>query len=127
MSHWTKVDVKFENLRLLKRAARNCNPDCHFEENTVARGYTNQEADLVLKMPGEYDVIVRQASGFEKGWELQCDLYGGSIERVFGKKLAKLKQEYAKEVVKENAQMQGKSVQEETQEDGTIKMVVVQH
>lgn len=123
MSHWTTVKTEFKDLQCLKKAGKQLG--CGVLHNAEARGYYKNmrtKGELVFSHPGSpYDVAVKKAG---KKLELVADMFGGHIERIYGKNYSKLKQRYAVEVVKKKARLLGALVTEEKGQDGTIKLKV---
>lgn len=119
MSHFTRVRTQLRDLKTIKQALEDLG--YQVEEGTV-RGHTGQRvaADLVVRMDNEYDI------GFERSGNhvvMVADFWGLRIDReVF---LQQLTQRYAYITVLKQAEQQGfQLVTEETQEDGSVRLVM---
>jgi hypothetical protein len=118
MSHFTRVRTQLRELRLVKQTLI----DLGFSVTKgKVRGYGNQEIDA--------DLVVHADSGYGIGFRKEgstitmvADFWGLKINRE--EFLAKISQRYAYLVVVEQAAEQGwQIVGEETQPDGSIRLV----
>lgn len=118
MSHFTRVRTQLREIRMVKQALG----DLGFSTGAgTVRGYGNQEvnADLVVHMDGGYGIGFRKEGNTVT---MIADFWGLKINRE--EFLAKLSQRYAYLVVVEQAAEQGwQIVGEETQPDGSIRLV----
>jgi Protein of unknown function (DUF1257) len=119
MSHFTRVRTQLRDLETVKQALK----DLGFAVRSgEVRGYGGQQihADVVVRLDGGYDI------GFRKDGQnvtMIVDLWGLKIHS--DEFLAKLTQRYAYRTVLEQATDQGwQVVGEESQPDGSIKLVV---
>lgn len=121
MSHFTRVRTQLRNLHILQTALE----DLKFEvvPQSVIRGYNGNaaQADLVVRMPGQYDVGFRQQDSGEV--EMVADFWGLKVNRT--EFLNQVTQRYAYHTVVEQAEAQGfQVVTEQNEQDGSIRLVV---
>jgi hypothetical protein len=119
MSHFTRVRTQLRNIETVKQALEDLG---YAVTEGPVRGYQGQleNADLVVNTGSSYDL------GFRKEGEnvvMVADFWGLRINREqFVKQVS---QRYAYLTVMEQAQSQGwQSVTEETQPDGSIRLVM---
>src|SRR5690606_148864 len=136
MSHFTRVRTQLRDLQTVRRALEDLGYEV--EEGRTVRGYGGQEtdADLIVRTGSQYDLGFRQGGGATL---MVADLSGPRVARRPVVKVAdfwglrvdreaflnRLTQRYAYLTVLEQAQTQGwQSVTEETQPDGSIRLVM---
>lgn len=138
MSHVTTIDIEIRDLDALATACRRCGleltrgqetflwyakrrGDCThaIRVDTSASGYSELREGVE-----SYEIgVTRREDG--KGFELQLDPHAGGfglIERC-GVDAQKLRQMYATEVALKTARLQGFSVREVSQADGSIRLL----
>ena len=102
MSHFTDVKVEIKDLAALEEALRNMG--FRMLHETTCRGYTNEEMQNVIKLPGEYDCGVIST---ESGYALRYDSYNGHVEKYIGEKGTILLQKYTKVKIEQDAKRLG--------------------
>jgi hypothetical protein len=120
MSHFTTIAIEIKNGDLLEQSLQELGYPV--KQNTLVRGYLGNtiNADYVIPMPNAYDI------GFQKigdRYELIADMWGiaMNIEEFLGE----LNQQYATKIVLQSAVQQGFEIeQQETLEDGTVRIVI---
>ncbi|HLV43462.1 MAG TPA: DUF1257 domain-containing protein [Aggregatilineales bacterium] len=120
MSHFTRVRTQLRDLQTVRRALEDLGYEV--EEGRTVRGYGGQEtdADLIVRTGSQYDLGFRQEGG---AILMVADFWGLRVDREAF--LNRLTQRYAYLTVLEQAQTQGwQSVTEETQPDGSIRLVM---
>lgn len=120
MSHFTRIRTRLHNLDTLQKALEDLGYTV--EHGGVARGYgtQTQAADLVIRTGSQYDIGFRSEGGQVM---MVADLWGLKIDRE--KFLSEVTQRYAYITVLEQAAARGwHSVNEEVQEDGSIRLVM---
>lgn len=122
MSHFVKINLKIDNIEVLRRAVEALGYT--LIKGGVARGAgTRMQADYVIRLRGPYDVaVVRQGEYYT----LETDLWRGEVERELGKGLAKLKQEYARQYAFVIAQERGYEVANMIEQGGEIEIELVE-
>ena len=134
MSHFTEVKTKLKNKERIMKVLENLGFEVVTEEEGLkngvnVRGYFDDTtaADFKILTKSKYDIgFVSNDDGTYEvigDWELMPKVSGIEQELFVNK----LSQEYAHETVKELAEQKGYSVDYiESEEDGTIEMVVTQ-
>lgn len=122
MSHWVKVQTTIQDLSALREAAKAMG--FKTEENATARGYTNSQFDMVIRLPGAYDIGVSRAMGFNNKFELHADFWQGHVERSVGKGAGLLLQQYGIAVAKREARRRGKRLTQRKQSDGSVQLII---
>jgi hypothetical protein len=120
MSHFTTIAVEIKNGDLLAQSLQELGYPV--KQNTLVRGYLGDtiNAEYVIPMPNAFDI------GFRKDgdrYELITDMWGiaMNVEEFLGE----LNQQYATKIVLESALQQGFAIeQQETLEDGTVRIVI---
>lgn len=120
MSHFTTIKVQIKNGEILHQVLKEL--DYKVECNTQVRGY---RGDTI-----EAEYVIRQANGFDLGfrrngedYELVADFWGARINQEEFINL--IAQKYAHKTLMSSVQEQGFSVEEEeTLEDGTVRVIV---
>jgi hypothetical protein len=134
MSHFTEVKTKLKNEERIKKVLKNLGFEVVSEEEGLeqgvnVRGYFGEttQADFKILTKSKYDIgFVQSNDGSYEitgDWELLPKV--SNIEQdLFTNKIS---QEYAHETIKELAEEKGYSIDYvESEEDGTIEMVVTQ-
>ncbi|MBD2189475.1 DUF1257 domain-containing protein [Pseudanabaena mucicola] len=120
MSHFTTIAVEIKHGDLLKQTLESLGYPV--KENVLVRGYLGNTtyADYVIPMPNAYDIGFRKIGD---RYELTADLWGVAmdVEEFVGQ----LHQQYATKVILANATQQGFAIeQQQTLEDGTVRIVI---
>ena len=120
MSHFTTIKVKIKNGEFLHQALQELG--YQVECNTTVRGYLGDttQAEYVIRQPNRYDLGFRRKG---ENYELVADFWGAKInQQAF---VNKITQKYAHKTLMATVQEQGFNVEEEeTLEDGTVRVVV---
>lgn len=93
MSHFSKINAVISDEEALKAATTKMGftliPDgmCRYY-------YGTEKADMVVKLPGKYDVALSQEGD---KYSLKADLYDGQVEKYLGPNAGLLMQQYAAE------------------------------
>jgi len=151
MSHTSTIkSVKILDLQALRQACeelkRTQGVDLTLIENHVPRAYSQGQlkaADLCIQLnDGEYDVGLYKTT--DGSYEARCDFYTGDVEKQLGAnreqlslhtnltgeertqaQLGKLYQFYSVKAAENAIIRKGGSCQRQTQQDGTIQLVMV--
>jgi Protein of unknown function (DUF1257) len=129
MSHFTKCDLKMNNLDAIKRALADMElelMEAEAGQSVMVRGYRGQTLDAVAKVDmGTYDIgVVRAEDG---GYGLVADWWGVETTKGLSEEevTTKVRQRYAYHNVKMACEAQGYAVEEEVnEEDGSIQLVM---
>ena len=145
MSHVAKVEIQIKNLEMLKAACKALGlsfhegqttykwygrwmNDYHAQEAAVSQGFDPKQfgkCEHAISAPGaQYEVgVVKHPSGV--GFTLLYDNWreGMGLEAVIGKGAVKLKQAYGVQVATQQARRQGFRVQQQTTQDGKVRLV----
>jgi len=120
MSHFTTIAIEIKNGDFLQQALEAMGYPV--QKNTLVRGYLGNttQAEYVIPMPNAYDIGFRKIGD---RYELIADLWGVAFNvQEF---LGAIAQEYATKTVLESATQQGFEIeQQETLEDGTVRIVI---
>ena len=123
MSSWVKLAVEIKDLSALEEAAHLMG--FKTRHNAVGRGgYREREFELVITLPGAYDVGVSRQAGLSTNYELHADLAGRDVERAIGKDGGLLKQAYAEIMAGRIAKKQRKHVHKTKLADGTVQLTI---
>lgn len=120
MSHFTTIAIEIKHGDLLKQSLESLGYPV--TENALVRGYLGNttHAEYVIPMPNAYDIGFRKIGD---RYELTADLWGVAME--VEEFVGQLHQQYATRVVLANATQQGFAIeQQETLEDGTVRIVI---
>ena len=120
MSHFTTIAVEIKNGDLLEQSLQELGYPV--KQNTLVRGYLGNtvNAEYVIPMPNAFDIGFRKVGD---RYELITDMWGiaMNVEEFLGE----LNQLYAAKIVLESAVQQGFAIeQQETLEDGTVRIVI---
>lgn len=119
MSHFTRIRTQLRDMEMVKRALA----DLGYKVSTgTVHGFGGQEtqADLIVQTGGKYNIGFRR-EGSEI--EMVADFWGLKMDRL--EFLRRLTQRYAYLTVTEQARQQGwQTLIEETQPDGSIRLVM---
>jgi hypothetical protein len=119
MSHFTRVRTQLRDMEMVKRALI----DLGYKVTSGSvYGFGGQEArvDLVVRTAGKYDIGFKMEGS---NIEMIADFWGIPVDRA--EFLRRLTQRYAYLTVTEQARQQGwQTVLEETQPDGSIRLVM---
>ncbi|MBN1430082.1 MAG: DUF1257 domain-containing protein [Anaerolineae bacterium] len=119
MSHFTRVQTQLKDIEMVKRALEDLG---HTVTSGTVHGYQSQksQADLVVRLDDRYDVGFRQEGG---SVSMIADLWGSKVNaQDFIKQVS---QRYAYLTVVEQTAGQGwQVVAEETQADGSVRLVM---
>jgi hypothetical protein len=135
ISHLTTVVTQFRDPAAIKAAAKALGIEV--VENAKARFFMgmSQTCDLVLKLPGRYDLgMLRQPNGT---YSFVCDeeLIGGKYgtdgfgrgdagRKLIGEEGRRLKQEYALAILQAEARRKGRTLRTEQLKNGSIRVVM---
>lgn len=149
MSHVVTVDIQVKNLTALRRACKRLGLDFHEGKKTfkwygrwmndyhapqaaATQGFDPKEfgkCEHAMSVSGNANAyeagIVKHPSG--EGYALMWDFFGGqgkALQDVIGADGGKLKQAYAAEVTKMQAEQYGRSYSEQTLKDGSLKLTI---
>lgn len=110
MSHFSKINAKIQDEQALDEAAKKMgfklvsNGKCRYY-------YGTQSADLVVKLPGKYDIALDKDGD---SYKLKADLWGGNVEKFVGPNAGLLMQRYSVEKAKIEAFKKALAVTEST-------------
>lgn len=120
MSHFSTIKVQIKNGDTLHQVLHELG--YQVERNTAVRGYQGDttQADYVIRQSNGYDLGFRRNS---ENYELVADFWGARIdEKAF---INSISQKYAHKTLMATVQEQGFNVEEEeTLQDGTVRLVV---
>lgn len=120
MSHFTTIKVQIKNGEVLHQVLQELGHQV--ECNTSIRGYQGDttQADYVIRQSSCYDLGFRRNG---ENYELVADFWGARIDqKAF---INSITQKYAHKTLMATVQEQGFNVEEEeTLEDGTVRVVV---
>ncbi|NEP63158.1 MAG: DUF1257 domain-containing protein [Symploca sp. SIO2G7] len=120
MSHFTTIKIKIKNGEILHQVLQELG--YQVECNTQVRGYRGNttEAEYVIRQNNGYDLGFRRTG---EDYELVADFWGAKINQQ--KFVNAISQSYAHKTLITTVQEQGFDVEEEeTLEDGTVRVVV---
>lgn len=119
MSHFTKINAVISDEEALRAATSKMgfplvtNGDCrHY--------YGVKKADMVIKLPGKYDVALTQEKG---AYTVSADLFANQVEEYIGKDAGLLMQRYSAEKVQIEAFKRSLAVTSTTR-DGDIVLTL---
>ena len=119
MSHFTRVKTQLKDIEMVKRTLEDLG---HTVASGTVRGYGSQktQADIVVRLDDRYDVGFRQEGGTVN---MVADLWGSRVSAEDF--LKQVSQRYAYLTVVEQTAGQGwQVVAEETQADGSVRLVM---
>ncbi|NET58138.1 MAG: DUF1257 domain-containing protein [Symploca sp. SIO2E6] len=120
MSHFTTIKVQIKNGEILHQVLQELGHQV--ECNTQVRGYRGKttEAEYVIRQKNGYDLGFRRTG---ENYELVADFWGAKINQQ--QFVNAISQNYAHKTLMATVQEQGFDVEEEeTLEDGTVRVVV---
>ena len=120
MSHFTTIKVQIKNGEILHQCLEELG--YKVELDTYVRGYNGDrtEANYVIRQPNGYDLGFRREA---ENYELVADFWGARINQQ--QFINAVNQKYAHKTLMTAVQEQGFNVEEEeTLEDGTVRVVV---
>jgi len=128
MSHVTRTEspVAIKDKAALVSAAQKLGAEVLFDEE--ARGWSSlrHRGEIVLRHPeSRYDVALNRVEGV---YELNADLFGGGVEKVYGTKehpYGKLVALYGAEVARKVALLRGYRVEQTMDQRGIVTQRVV--
>ena len=128
MSHFTKCDLKMKSGESIQRALDDLELPCRVAEpgqSVTVRGWRGQTAEAAMAVDmGTYDIgVVKSDDGT---YDLVADWWGvettkGVTEDEFKEKLG---QRYSYHQVMRACEDEGYELQEESEEDGSVRLVV---
>ncbi len=151
MSHWFSVKTRFQNERAIKQAANSLGFSVVHRKSCRGYGGQTKVCDLVLKLPGEYDVgFMRWDDAFvvvadfwldeiakyladpqtlakaKEGYDQICKMqgFGQAEQSLADAKLSKFTQTYNRFAVKELIHAKGLQYMETALSDGTVVLEV---
>lgn len=96
MSHFSKINAVISDEEALRAATAKMgftlipNGQCRYY-------YGTQRADMVIELPGRYDVALNRKAGY---YSLSADLYSNQVEQFIGRDAGLLMQQYSAEKVR---------------------------
>ncbi|MGI0480012.1 DUF1257 domain-containing protein [Geminocystis sp. CENA526] len=120
MSHFTTIKVQIKNGKILHKTLQELGYTV--ETNTNVRGYLGKKtnAEYVIRQKNGYDLGFRRQGD---NYELVADFWGAEIDQT--KFINDISQKYARYTLMEEVEKQGFNIEEEeTLEDGTLRVVV---
>jgi hypothetical protein len=123
MSHFTTIKTQIKDIEALRSACTELG--LLVEQNATARGYGQErrQGDFVIKLNGPYDIAVNQQPDHTFG--LTTDWWNGHVEKEVGKDYAKLLQLYGVHKASIEARKKGLSILRRSQQDGSIKLILL--
>lgn len=115
MSHFSKINATISDEEALRAATEKMGfsmimgGKCRYY-------YGSEEADIVVKLPGRYDVALTRK---DESYSLKADLFNGQVEKYIGKDAGLLLQRYSAEKARIEAFKRSLSVTE-GEKDGDI-------
>ena len=108
MSHISKIELEVKDIAVLKKACRKLGLEFVQDQKTFQWYGKESSCNHAIKVPGaSYEIGVIRKEG---RYELNCDFYDRSIEKVIGHQGGLLKQAYAVAKTKAEARRKGYSV-----------------
>ena len=120
MSHFTTIKVQIKNGEILQQTLQEL--EYTVEYNKKVRGYQGNKtnAEYVIRQNNGYDLGFRRNG---ENYELVADFWGAKIDQQAF--VNSILQKYAHKILMTSVQEQGFDVEEEeTLEDGTVRVVV---
>ena len=120
MSHFTTIKVQIKNGEILQQTLQEL--EYTVEYNKKVRGYQGNKtnAEYVIRQNNGYDLGFRRNG---ENYELVADFWGAKIDQQAF--VNSIMQKYAHTILMTSVQEQGFDVEEEeTLEDGTVRVVV---
>lgn len=120
MSHFTTINVRIKNGEILHQTLQDLG--YQVECDTEVRGYHGDttQAEYVIRQSNGYDLGFRLKG---ENYELVADFWGARINQQ--EFVNSISQKYAHKMLMHSVQEQGFNVEdEETLEDGTVRVVV---
>jgi len=120
MSHFTTIKVQIKNGEILQQTLQEL--EYTVEYNKKVRGYQGNKtnAEYVIRQNNGYDLGFRRNG---ENYELVADFWGAKIDQQAF--VNSILQKYAHKILMTSVQEQGFNVEEEeTLEDGTVRVVV---
>jgi hypothetical protein len=116
MSHISKIELEVKDLGILSQACKKLGLEFIKGQRNYKWYGKEAQCDHAIKVPGaDYEIGVINNGGH---YELNCDFYDQSIEKVIGKRGGGLKQSYAVEKTRIEARKKGYSVVEIQTQNG---------
>lgn len=110
MSHFSKINAKVQDEQALSEATKKMGFELIFQ-GQCRYYYGIQSADLVVKLPGKYDIALNKEGD---SYRLQADLFGNNVEKYVGPDAGLLMQRYSVEKAKIEAFKKALAVTETT-------------
>lgn len=116
MSHISKIELEVKDLGILSQACRKLGLEFIRDQESFKWYGRESVCSHAIKVPGaDYEIGVTAQDG---RYDLACDFYDPSLEKVIGKQGGLLKQAYAVEKTKNEARKKGYSVIERQTQAG---------
>ena len=96
MSHFSKINALISDEEALKAATAKMGFSL-IPSGRCRYYYGSQKADMVIKLPGMYDVALNKKDGI---YSMSADLYSNQVEQYIGSDAGLLMQEYSAEKVR---------------------------
>ena len=122
MSHFSKVTTQIKDIAALERAVAELG--LTMTSHQKVRGYTDINAEHVIKLNGQYDVGLELNE--DMTFRLVYDPYQGHVENELGPGCGRLLQRYAVCKLEVEARKKGLSVFRNYQQNGNIQVVLQQ-
>lgn len=116
MSHFSKIEAKVQDEHALSEASKKMGLEL-VTGGQCRYYYGTQRADLVVKLPGKYDIALNKEGD---SYMLKADLWGGDVEKFVGPNAGLLMQRYSVEKAKIEAFKKALAVTETTKGDDIV-------
>ena len=116
MSHISKIELEVRDFGILGQACKRLGLELIRGKGRFTWYGKDAPCDHAIRVPGaDYEIGVINKDGL---YELNCDFYDRTIERVIGRQGGLLRQAYAVEKTKTEARKKGYSVMERQTDTG---------
>jgi Protein of unknown function (DUF1257) len=123
MSHFSRVEVKLDDMEAIKEACKELGVTLSERKGQVAGYYGERgsiEADAVISIPGSHYQVGLVKNERTGNYDLVYDKFSGDIERALGNNCGKLVQSATFHKVARHAKLKGYFITKKMTDKGTL-------